>query len=102
MPAASCPRCCNAKRPKKAICATPSPCGVEMPSTPHSSRGASSTSCRPIDTGTPTADSAGCMVHLAVGVGDLRRFVRFVLGDALAQLVIVQGRHLRRGEPGVG
>ena len=39
MPAASCPRCCNANNPKNASSATPSPCGVEMPSTPHSSLG---------------------------------------------------------------
>ena len=42
MPAASWPRCCSANRPKKASCATPSPCGVETPNTPHSSCGSSS------------------------------------------------------------
>src|SRR6266511_36079 len=35
------PRCCRAKRPKNTVWATPSPCGVEMPKTPHSSRGES-------------------------------------------------------------
>ena len=39
MPAASWPRCCSANSPKNASWATPSPCGVEMPITPHSSRG---------------------------------------------------------------
>src|SRR3954447_2726574 len=41
MPAASCPRCCNANNPKKTVWATPSPCGVDTPNTPHSSCGAS-------------------------------------------------------------
>src|SRR5512141_3167128 len=41
IPAASCPRCCNANRAKKTVWATPSPCGVDTPNTPHSSRGES-------------------------------------------------------------
>ncbi len=42
MPAASWPRCWSANNPKNASWATPSPCGVESPSTPHSSCAASS------------------------------------------------------------
>src|SRR3954447_4925765 len=42
MPAASCPRCCRANSPKNTVWATPSPCGVDTPNTPHSSCGESS------------------------------------------------------------
>src|SRR3954451_23330614 len=42
MPAASWPRCCRANRPKNTVWATPSPCGVDTPNTPHSSCGESS------------------------------------------------------------
>src|SRR3954447_728636 len=41
IPAASCPRCCNANNPKNTVWARPSPCGVDTPNTPHSSCGAS-------------------------------------------------------------